>query len=189
LLLIGAGLFIRSLEKLRAVDPGFRTSRLISLGVNPPLNGYSRPATRSFYKNLQQSLGDLPGVQSVALSQIRLLDGDWSSSTIAVAGYRAKDGEDMEPWRNVVSPGYFATMGIPMLAGREFSASDERTMILEDIDWTKPDAQDKRDRAEALVTGSPKYAVVNEKFAEYYFGGAAAAIGRRFGFGGNPGTK
>jgi predicted permease len=62
-------------------------------------------------------------------------------------------------------------------------------MVLEDIDWTKPDAQEKRDRAETLVKGSPKYAVVNEKFAEYFFGGAAAAIGRRFGFGGNPGTK
>src|SRR5207244_12898550 len=125
---------------------------------------------RSLYKNLQQTLGDLPGVQSVALSQIRLLDGDWSSSTISVAGYRAKNGEDMERWRNVVGPGYFGTMGIPMAAGREFAPSDERTVILEDIDWTRPDAQEKRDRAEALVTGSPKYAVVNEKFAEYYFG-------------------
>ena len=93
------------------------------------------------------------------LDHLRLLDGDWSSSTISVAGYRAKDGEDMEPWRNVVGPGYFATMGIPMAAGREFAPSDERTMILEDIDWTRPDAQEKRDRAEALVTGSPKYAM------------------------------
>src|SRR6202035_2360953 len=79
--------------------------------------------------------------------------------------------------------------GIPLAAGREFLPSDERTMVLEDIDWTKPDAQEKRDRAETLVKGAPKYAVVNEKFAEYFFGGAAAAIGRRFGFGGNPGTK
>jgi predicted permease len=189
LLLIGAGLFIRSLENLRTLNPGFRTSKLLSLALNPSLNGYSRPATRSFYKNLQQTLGDLPGVQSASLSRVRLLDGDWSSSTVSVAGYRAKDGEDMEPWRNEVGPGYFATMGIPLAAGREFSPSDERTMVLEDIDWTKPDAQDKRDRAETLVKGAPKYAVVNEKFAEYFFGGAAAAIGRRFGFGGNPGTK
>src|SRR5438876_6233614 len=189
LLLIGAGLFIRRLEKLRSLDPGFRTSKLLSFGVSPALNGYSKQSTRSFYKNLQQTLADLPGVQFVSLSQIRLLDGDWSSSTVSVAGYRAKDGEDMEPWRNVVGPGYFATMGIPMAAGREFAPSDERTMILEDIDWTRPDAQEKRDRAEALVTGSPKYAVVNEKFAEYYFGNAAGAIGRRFGYGGNPGTK
>jgi len=142
LLLIGAGLFIRSLEKLRTLNPGFRASKLLSLAVNPLLNGYSKPAIRSFYKNLQQTLGDLPGVQSAALSRIRLLDGDWSSSTISVAGYQAKDGEDMEPWRNEVSPGYFATMGIPMAAGREFSRSDERTMILEEIDWTKPDAQE-----------------------------------------------
>jgi predicted permease len=190
LLLIGAGLFIRSLEKLRSINPGFRTSRLLSMGVNPPLNGYSKPATRSFYKNLQQTLSGVPGVQSVSLSQVRLLDGDWSSSTISVAGYRAKDGEDMEPWRNVVAPGYFATMGIPMIAGREFSHSDERTMILiENLDWTKPEDRARYERAETQVTGSPKYAVVNENFANYYFGNAAAAVGRRFGFGGDPGTK
>src|SRR5207249_1027714 len=131
LLLIGAGLFIRSLENLRSLDPGFRTSKLLSFSVNPALNGYSKQSTRGFYKNLQQTLDELPGVQSAALSQIRLLDGDWSSSTIAVAGYRAKDGEDMEPWRNTIGPGYFATMGIPLLAGREFALSDERTIIAE----------------------------------------------------------
>src|SRR5882724_8185902 len=189
LLLIGAGLFIRSLENLRSLDPGFRTSKLLSFSVSPQLNGYTKQGTRSFYKNLLQTLGDLPGVQSVTMSQIRLLDGDWSSSTITVAGYHAKDGEDMEPWRNTISPGYFATMGIPLAAGREFALSDERTMIAEEIDWTKPDAQEKRDRAEAQVKGAPKYAIVNEKFAQYYFANAAAAVGCRFGFGGNPGTK
>jgi predicted permease len=189
LLLIGAGLFIRSLQKLRSLDPGFRTSKLLSFSVNPALNGYSKQSTRTFYKNLQQSLSELPGVQSISLSQIRLLDGDWSSSTVTVAGYRAKDGEDMEPWRNTISPGYFATMGIPLMAGREFALPDERTIIPEEIDWTKPDAQEKRDQAEALVKGAPKYAIVNQKFAQYYFGNATAALGRRFGFGGNPGTK
>lgn len=189
LLLIGAGLFIRSLENLRSLDPGFRTSKLLSFSLNPPLNSYTKQGTRTFYKNLQQTLGDLPGVQSVSLSQIRLLDGDWSSSTISVAGYHAKDGEDMEPWKNTISPGYFTTMGIPLVVGREFALADERTMIPEEIDWTKPDAQEKRDRAEAQVKGAPKYAIVNEKFAQYYFGSAAAAVGRRFGFGGNPGTK
>ncbi|HTM49203.1 MAG TPA: ABC transporter permease [Bryobacteraceae bacterium] len=189
LLLIGAGLFIRSLEKLRTIDPGFRTNKLLSLALDPTLNGYSRPDTRNFYKNLQQTLSELPGVQSVAFSRIRLLDGDWSSSTISVAGYHAKDGEDMEPWRNEIGPGYFATMGIPMAAGREFALADERTLILDEIDWTKPGARELLDRAEAKVKGPPKYAVVNEKFAEYYFGSAAAAIGRRFGFGGNPDTR
>jgi hypothetical protein len=95
----------------------------------------------------------------------------------------------MEPWRNTIGPGYFATMGIPLVAGREFALSDERTFIPVEIDWTKPDAQERRDQAEAQVKGSPKYAVVNYKFAQYYFGDAAAAVGRRFGFGGNPGTK
>src|SRR5207247_4885392 len=82
LLLIGAGLFIRSLEKLRSLDPGFRTSRLLSFGVSPALNGYSKQSTRSFYKNLQQTLADLPGVQFVSLSQIRLLRSEEHTSEL-----------------------------------------------------------------------------------------------------------
>jgi predicted permease len=189
LLLIGAGLFIRSLQKLRSLDPGFRTSRLLSFAVNPLLNGYSQQNTRSFYKNLQQRLANLPGARSVAVSRVRLLDGDWSSSTVTVAGYQAKQGEDMEPWRNEVSPGYFATMDIPLLAGREFTAADERPLIVEELDWSKPGAREKWEKLEAQISGPPKYAVVNEKFAQYYFGAPAAAIGRRFGFGMDPGTK
>src|SRR5205814_8320029 len=125
----------------RSINPGLRASKLLSLAVNPPLNGYSAPATRAFFKNLQQTLGELPGVQSVAVSRVRLLDGDWSSSTVTVAGYRTKDGEDVEPWRNEVGPGYFETMGIPLLAGREFSPADEREMIPDEmltLDWNKP---------------------------------------------------
>lgn len=189
LLLIGAGLFIRSLQNLRSLDPGFRTSHLVSFAVDPALNGYSRPNTRTFLRNLQQTLEGLPGVQSVALSRVRLLDGDRSDSTVTVEGYQAKDGEDMNPWVNTVSPGYFATLNIPLVAGREFRPADERTMILEDIDWTRPDFEQQRERLEAQVKGSPKYALVNESFAKRYFGSAQAAVGRHFGFGGNPGTK
>jgi predicted permease len=189
LLLIGAGLFIRSLRNLRTLDPGFRTSRLVSFTIDPALNGYSKQNTRGILKTLHQTLGEMPGVQSAALSRIRLLDGNRSSSTVSVAGYRAKDDEDMEPWVNTISAGYFATLGIPLAAGREFATSDERPMILEEIDWTKPDAQQKWEQAQMQVKGPSKYGIVNEKFAQHYFGNAAAAVGRRFGFGGNPGTK
>jgi len=189
LLLIGAGLFIRSLQKLRSLDPGFRTSRLLSFAINPSLNGYSKQNARNFFKNLQQTLAQLPGIRSAALSRVRLLDGDWSSGSVTVAGYQSKQGEDMEPWRNEVSPGYFATMDIPLLAGREFAPSDERPLIGVEFDLSTPGGREKFNRLEAEVTGPPKYAIVNEKFAEYYFGSAAAAIGRRFGLGIDPGTK
>jgi predicted permease len=193
LLLIGAGLFIRSLHNLKALDPGFRTSNLISFAMNPSLNGYDRPRTREFYKTLQATLATLPGVQSAALGRVRVLDGDRSDSSITVEGYRAKDGEDMNPWVNSVSPGYFATLGIPMVAGREFRPSDERSMIpqeiLEKLDFNSPSDRERYNELQTQVKGAPKYAIVNEKFARHYFGSASAAIGRRFGYGGNPGTK
>jgi len=188
LLLIGAGLFIRSLHNLRSLDPGFRPTQLISFTLDPILNGYERPRARNFFTNLHQEIGRLPGVSGAALSRVRLLDGNRSDSSISVEGYRAKDGEDMNPWVNTISPGFFATLGIQLIEGREFAPSDERSMILEQIDWTQAGAEEKRAQAEAKVTGSPKYAIVNEKFARYYFGDKTA-LGRRFGWGGNPGTK
>lgn len=189
LLLIGAGLFVRSLRNLRLVDPGFRTSHLISFSVDPALNGYSKQRTRDFFKRLQSELQALPGVQAASLSRVRLLDGNQSDSSVKVEGYAAKDGENVQAWTNTVASGYFATMGIPLLAGREFQPSDERSIIVEDFDWSQPDAREKYEAAEARVTGASKYAVVNEQFARHYFGNPASAVGRRFGFGLNPETK
>ncbi|HYI97617.1 MAG TPA: FtsX-like permease family protein, partial [Bryobacteraceae bacterium] len=192
LLLIGAGLFIGSLRNLKTLNPGFRTSNLITFSMNPVLNGYDRVKAREFYKNLQSTLETLPGVQSVGIGRVRLLDGDRSDSTVTVEGYRSKDGEDMSPWVNVVGPNYFATLGIPMVAGREFRPSDEREMvpqeIIEKLDFNRQADRDRFEELEKQLKGAPKYAIVNEKFAHYYFGDGSA-IGRRFGFGGNPGTK
>jgi predicted permease len=79
------------------------------------------------------------------------------------------------------------------VAGREFTPADERSMIpTEILDKLDPSRQSDRDRFIALqaeAKGAPKYAIVNERFARHYFGNANAALGRRFGFGGNPGTK
>jgi predicted permease len=193
LLLVGAGLFIRSLHNLKTLDPGFRTSRLISFAMNPALNGYDSSRTREFFKNLQTTLAGLPGVEAAGLGRVRVIDGDRSSSTITVEGYRSKDGEDMEPWVNSISPGYFAALDIPIVAGREFRPADERSIIpsevLASLDFNRPGERERFYELEAQVRGAPKYAVVNERFARHYFGSAANAVGRRFGFGGNPGTK
>jgi predicted permease len=123
---------------------------------------------------------------------VRALDGDRSSSTVTVEGYRAKDGEDMEPWVNAISPGYFATLGIPVLSGREFALSDERAMIpqeiLDQLDFNRQADRDRFEELDKELKGAPKYAIVNEKFARYYFP-QENALGKHFGFGGNPGTK
>jgi predicted permease len=192
LLLIGSGLFIRTLRNLKSVDPGFKTSNLVSFAMNPALSGYDAQKTRDFYRNLESTLGSLPGVHSVGLARMRLLDGDRSSSTVTVEGYRSNDGEDMEPWVNTISPRFFATLGIPLVAGREFRNGDERPLIpqsfVETLDFYKESDRERYREMERQLGGPPKYAVVNERFARHYFG-AANAVGRRFGFGGNPGTR
>lgn len=162
LLLIGAGLFIRSLQNLKGVDPGFRTENLLQLSVNPVLNGYSKTKARMFYRQLYENMNATPGVKASSLATVQVLSGDEWDSTITVQGYASKPGEDMNPWMNYIVPGYFSTLGIPLLTGRDFTVKDDSNM--------------------------PKVAIVNEKFAKHYFGDQNP-IGRHFGFGGDPGTK
>jgi predicted permease len=162
LLLIGAGLFIRSLQNLRKLDPGFRTHNVIAFSVDPALSGYSKARTAVFYRDLVARLRAVPGVESAAFAVVRILSGDEWDSTIGVEGYEAKPGEDMNPFFNSVSPGYFETIGLPVMAGRDFLTSD--------------------------LASKHKVGIVNEKFAKKYFGDGTA-VGRHFGFGGDPGTK
>src|SRR5205085_9784316 len=140
----------------------FRTSHLVSFSVNPSLNGYDRAKTRQFFKSLQSALASLPGVDAASVGRVRLLDGDRSDSTISVEGHRARDGEDMQPWVNTISPGYFATLGVPMLAGREFRPSDERSLIpqaeLERIDFNRASDRDRFRVMERQSSGAPKFA-------------------------------
>jgi predicted permease len=173
LLLIGAGLFIRSLNKLMTVDAGFNTTNLISFSVDPALNGYTPVRAKQYYKELQQRLSATPGIVSAGYSGIALLEGNQWSSTVTVEGYKRKEDENMNPLCNAIGPGYFKTMGIPVVAGRDFDQRDE---------YTRPPATDGRPRRPAF-----RVAIANEKFAKKYFG-EGNPIGRHVGFGGNPGT-
>ena len=172
LLLIGAGLFIRSLRNLKMLDPGFRTENLIAFSVDPTMNGYSPERTRLLYKQLTESVAGLPGVTSAALTAVGLLEGNEWDSSITIEGYQAKPGENMSPYCNAVSPGYFATMGIPLLLGRDFTLKDEHTAAPEP----------------GLNIPNFRVAIANEKFVMHYFGDANP-IGRHIGFGIDPGTK
>jgi predicted permease len=162
LLLVGAGLFVRSLRNLDNLNPGFRTHNVVAFSIDPRLNGYTKERTMIFYRQLLDRLRANPGVESAAFAVVRVLDdNDWEYN-ITVEGYQPKPGEDMAPFYNAVSPGYFATLGLKLMAGREFLPSD---------------------------IGNPhKVGIVNEKWAQKYFGGRNA-VGRHFGFGGDPGTK
>jgi predicted permease len=163
LLLFGAGLFVRSLHNLKAVDTGFRDlDNLVTFQVSPALNGYDAPRTVHFCEELLAHIRSLPGIKSAALASVALLHADeWDSST-KVEGHQEKDGEDMQAFMNSVSPGYFETMGIPIKEGRDF---------------------DRRD-----IKDNSKVAIVNERFARHFFGDKSA-VGRHLGRGGGPGSK
>ena len=162
LLLIAAGLFIRSLKNLQGIRPGFETRSLLSFAVNPTLNGYKRERVLQFYRQLTERLSRTPGVNAVTLAVMPLLDGNEWDSTVTVEGYTAKEGEWVDPHMQFISPGFFQTLAIPVLLGRDFSDRDEK--------------------------GAPQVAVVNERFAKRYFAGRSP-VGLHLGMGGNPGTR
>ena len=172
LLLISAGLFIRSLRALRLLDLGLKTDNLIAFNVSPTLSGYTPVRAKQFDKQLLERVSVLPGINGMAFAQMGLLEGNEWDSSMSVEGYEAKPGEDMNPYCNAVSPGYFKTMGIPLVSGRDF---DDRDVRFEAGD---PDAK----------LPSYKVAIVNESYAKHYFG-ERSPIGRHIGFGVNPGTK
>ena len=177
LLLIGAGLFLRSLNNLRNLGPGFRVERLIGLQVDPSLNGYKPERAKIFFQQLTDNLGAVPGVQSVALAAVRILEGnEWDSSAI-VEGYTPpRAGDHPQPYMNSISPNYFATLGMPIIAGRDFTPKDNQEIL----------HMERRGPGEDWW--APTTIIINETFAKRYFAGRVP-IGRHIGFGVDPGTK
>ncbi len=163
LLLIGAGLFARSLVNLRRLDPGFAAERVLAFSVDPSLSGRPLPARIEVLERVRDEIAAEPGVASVSLAEVSLMTNSAMSSSIRVEGYEAKEDENMNPHFNGVAPGFFATLGIPIVAGRDLGPID--------------------------AAAAPKVAVVNETFARYFFAGSDA-LGRRFtyGRGGDPVT-
>jgi len=154
-LLFGAGLFVRSLQNLKGTDTGFRdVDNLVTFQLDPALNGYNEARGILFYQQLLERLRAIPGVKAAAVAAVPVLHGDEWDNSIGVEGHKAKDGEDVQAFMNAISPGYFATMGVPLLEGRDFDRRD-----------VKPDA---------------KVAIVNQEFARHYFG-ERSAIGRHIG--------
>jgi predicted permease len=163
LLLFGAGLFVRSLQNLKAADTGFHDiESLVTFQVAPALSGYDNPRAMNFYNDLLDGIRGLPGVRAAGLASVSLLSGDEWDSTMSVEGHQAKDGEDMQAFMNSLSPGYFTAMGIPLVEGRDF---------------------ERRDASEQA-----RVAIVNRKFARHFFKDRSP-IGRRVGWGGGPRAK
>jgi predicted permease len=170
LLLFGAGLFVRSLKNLRDLSPGFSTSNLVAFAVDPSLNKYPLPRIKSFYQQLTDNLNSVPGVKAAGFGMIGLMEGNEWDSTVTVEGYEAKPGEDMNPFFNGVSPGYFSAMGISLVAGRDFTVNDTEMV-----------------QSKIFPFPLPTKVMVNRKFAQFFFKDRPA-VGRHIGFGGDPNT-
>ena len=128
-LLVGAGLLIQSLQKIRTTSPGFTTQGVMYTSVDLVSAGYDAQRSRTFQDALLERVTALPGVDSAAFANMTPLSyGSFYSSKIAVDGYQVPPEEEPTVEFNRVGPGYLATLGIPLVAGREFARSDDESV-------------------------------------------------------------
>jgi predicted permease len=126
LLVAGAGVFLRTLINLNQIDPGFDAKNLVLFQVNPPGSRYPREKQPGLYERMEERLAALPSVEGATASSIALLANDRSIDNFVPEGRKA-DTKDQGKLDNYVGDGYFATMRIPILAGRGFTAQDTAT--------------------------------------------------------------
>jgi predicted permease len=162
LLLIGAGLFLQSLRNLKTLNPGFEVKNLLAFNVDPTMSRYDPKWSTDYYRRLHERLSALPGVESHTFAVVPLLEDDEWDNWVTIEGYSAKQDERPDPHMQYCSPGFFKTLKIPVLLGRDFTDRD--------------------------VAGAPKVGIVNQKFVKRYLGGADP-LGRHIGMGIDPGTK
>jgi predicted permease len=128
LLLVGAGLLMQSLQRIRNLNPGFSTKGVLETAVDLRGAGYELQRAIHFNEELLDRVRALPGIESAAFARNTPLSyGSYSSSPIAVDGYQPPPDEQPTVEYNQVGPGYFSTIGIPLLSGREFTRADNET--------------------------------------------------------------
>ena len=155
MLLASSGLFVKSLLNISRLDLGFKVDHVATFGLSPDLNGYSPDRSRVFYQRLEDELRAAPGVTAVTASNVLLLASNNRSRGVAVQGFKAGPDTDSNSRYNRVGPGYFSALGIPLMAGREFTDAD--------------------------TVNSAKVALVNQTFAKK-FGLGNDAVGKLMGW-------
>jgi len=155
-LLSSAALFLRSLVNVSSVDPGLTIDPLVTYAIAPELSGYSSGRSRALFRQVEDELAAIPGVTGVAAAMVPILAGDNWNSDVAVEGYQRDERADNTASLNLVGPGYFQTVGLPVLSGREFTRADD--------------------------AGGPRVVMVNEAFARKFKLGRDV-IGKRMGRG------
>ena len=141
-LLMCAGLFVKSLSNVTRVDLGIKVDNVITFRLSPGLNGYEPARAKTFYGRVEQELASVPGATGVAVARVALLAGNNWGNDVSVEGFHRDPDTDAEARYNEINPGYFKTLGVPLLSGREFTDAD--------------------------VLGSPKVVIVNEAFAKKF---------------------
>jgi predicted permease len=152
-LLVLSGLFIKSLVNVSRVDLGMDPTGLVTFRIAPELNGYSFEESADFFRRVRDELTALPGVSSVSSALVPVLANSSWGTDVAVQGFERGPDIDTNSRFNTVGPGYLATMGMPLVAGREFTATDD--------------------------AGAPRVAIVNEAFARKFNLAPGQVVGTR----------
>ncbi len=151
-LLVSAGLFLKSLRNISRVDLGLEIEDVVTFSISPVLNGYTPERSLALFERAEEELAALPGVRGVATSMVPLLAGSNWGNSVRVQGFDDSDPDtDVGSRFNEIGPGYFRTLGVPLLSGREFTDAD--------------------------VLDAPKVAIVNQVFADK-FGLGRDAVGK-----------
>lgn len=143
--LTGAGLFVKSLRTLLAIDPGFKAAHVVVAPIDLPAKKYDEARGREFFRQLAERVATLPGVEDVSTALVVPVSGSKLFRNITVEGYKTGPGEDPAVDTNQVGPRYHQVMGIPIVRGRGFTEHDRM--------------------------GAPRVAVINEAMARLYFAG------------------
>ena len=152
-LLVGAGLLIRSLRQLQSVDPGFSAGQVLTMEVSLPTARYEEGEQMPFYQRLEERVRGLPGVAQVGAINILPLSNNYDSQGVQVEDHPMPEGQGLRSQARSITPGYFRAMGIPFIKGREFDAHD--------------------------VADGQLVVIVSESMARKYWPGESDVIGKR----------
>ncbi len=141
-LLMCAGLFVKSLMNVSRVDLGLKIDNVVTFGISPSLNGYEPARSKALFERTEEELATVQGVSGVAAARVPLLAGNNWGNDVSVEGFDRGPDTDADARYNEINPGYFRTLGVPLMSGREFTRAD--------------------------VEGSPKVAIVNEAFTKKF---------------------
>jgi len=164
LLLIVAGLFVRSLGNLRNIDLGFSPENTLVVSVDPSPNGYKGQRLREFYDRVRAGAETLPGVRAASLAAITPMSGSEWNGDFTVEGYERQPSDLKYVDMNAVSPRYFETMGIPLVLGRDFREEDNPVYFPEPPTVSVPGV-------EPPEPPGPRYTIINETMARLFFKG------------------